>query len=109
MDDIKAKLLASRGIGTRLVDVTGVGKVEVRGLTRAEALRIQAGDLDAAQMECELLAAALVNPALSVEEVSAWQSVATVGELEPVSLAIQELSGMQVRAVGREMQHFRER
>lgn len=107
MSDVKAKLLASRGLGTKKVEVDGVGEVEVRGLTRAEALRIQSADLDAGQMECELLAAAMVDPALTVEEVAEWQKVAPVGELEPISSAIQELSGMKVKAVGAEMRHFR--
>lgn len=106
-DDIKAKLLASRGLGTRFVEVDGVGKVEVRGLTRAEALTVQsAGELDAAEMECRLIALAMVDPSLSEDEVRQWQSVAPAGELEPVSAAIQELSGMKARAVGTEMARF---
>lgn len=108
MDDIKTKLLASRGLGTRIVDVDGVGKVEVRGLTRAEALELQGKEMDAIEMECRLLSAAMVNPALSVEDVAEWQKVAPVGELEPISQAIQELSGMKVKAVGEEMRHFRQ-
>jgi hypothetical protein len=108
VSDIKAKLLAARGLGTRLVEVEGVGKVEVRGLTRAEALEIQGREMDAAEMECRLLSMAMVDPALTAEEVAEWQKVAPVGELEPISAAIQELSGMRVKAVGAEMRHFRQ-
>ena len=107
MDGIKAKLLAKRGVNTRMVDVENVGKVEVRGLTRAEVLSIQGhGELDAAAMERTLLAAAMVDPALTEDEVGEWQTVAPAGELEPISTAIQELSGLKVRAVGEQMARF---
>ncbi|GAA2855383.1 hypothetical protein GCM10010472_10850 [Pseudonocardia halophobica] len=106
-EDIKAKLLASRGLGTRRVEVDGVGKVEVRGLTRAEALSIQSrSDLDAVGMERVLLATAMVDPALTEDEVAQWQQAAPAGELEPIQAVILELSGMKVRAVGTEMARF---
>lgn len=105
----KAALLASRGIGTRMVDVPGVGEVEVRGLTRAEALYFQqAGAADQVEMECRLLSVAMVNPALTKDEVAEWQKVASAGELEPISQAIQELSGLKVTALKEEMQQFRD-
>jgi hypothetical protein len=106
----KAALLAGRGIGTRMVEVPGVGKVEVRGLSRAEALDIQsqsAQGLDAAAMEQRLLALAMVSPSLTEDEVAQWQAVAPAGELEPISNAIQELSGLRVTALKEEMTSFR--
>jgi hypothetical protein len=67
----KAALLATRDIGVETVEVDGFGSVKVRGLTRAEVLGIQkAGALDAAAMEQKLLAIALVEPALSEDEVA---------------------------------------
>lgn len=109
MSDVKAKLLADRsGVGTETVDIDGVGKVTVRGLTRAEVLSIQQnGDLDAAEMERKLLAFAMVEPALTEDEVRQWQAVAPAGELEPISAAIQQLSGLAVKQVKAEMQRFR--
>lgn len=107
MDDIKAKLLASRGINTRDVDIDGVGTVKVRGLTRAEVLSLQsAGEIDAADMERKLVSLAMVSPVMAEVEVGEWQAVAPAGELEPISTAIQELSGLAVKAVGTQMQRF---
>lgn len=104
----KAKLLAARSGNTRPVEVPGVGEVVVRGLTRAEVLTIQQkGDLDAADMEALLVSLAMVEPALTLDEVKQWQTVAPAGELEPISAAVQELSGLQVAAVKAEMQRFR--
>lgn len=108
----KAALLASRGIGTQMVEVTikgQQGEVEVRGLTRAEVLSIQSiGATNAAVMEQKLLAFAMVNPALTEDEVAQWQNTAPAGELEPISSAIQELSGLKVAALKEEIQQFRE-
>ena len=103
----KAALLASRGIGGETVEIPGVGEVKVRGLTRAEVLSIQNDDLDAAGMERKLLAFAMVEPQLTEDEVAEWQKVAPAGELEPISDAIQKLSGLAVKQVKAEMRRFR--
>lgn len=104
----KAALLAKRGIGTETVDLPGVGEVVVRGMSRAEALSMQKlGDLDAADMERRLLAVAMVEPALTEDEVRQWQEAAPAGELEPVTTAITRLSGLAVTAVKEEMKTFR--
>lgn len=104
----KAALLASRGFGTESVPVGEVGEVVVRGLSRAEVLGLQsAGDLDATEMERKLVSLAMVDPALTEDEVGEWQKVAPAGELEPISEAIQRLSGLAVKAVKAEMQRFR--
>ncbi len=104
----KAALLASRGLGTEKVDVPGFGEVEVRGLTRAEALSVQqVGEIDIAEMERRLLSLALVEPKLTEDEVGQWQQVATAGELQPVAATVERLSGLAVKAVKAEMQRFR--
>lgn len=104
----KADLLAKRSGGTRKVDVPGVGQVEVRGLTRGEALSIQkSGALEAADMEALLISLAMVDPALTPDEVRQWQDVAPAGELEPISEAIQEMSGLKASVVKEQMQSFR--
>ena len=104
----KAALLASRNIGTEDVEVGALGTVKVRGLSRAEALSLQgAGPVDVAAMERTLVSLAMVEPKLTEDEVAAWQDVAPAGELEPITDAIQRLSGLAVKAVKAEMQRFR--
>lgn len=104
----KAALLAKRGLGTETVQIEGVGEVVVRGMSRAEALSLQKlGDLDAAEMERHLVSMAMVEPALTEDEVRQWQEAAPAGELEPVSEAIQRLSGLAVKQVKEEMKRFR--
>lgn len=104
----KAALLAKRGLGTQTVTVGDVGEVVVRGLSRAEVLSLQSvGEIDAAEMERRLVSLAMVDPKLTEEEVGEWQQVAAAGDLEPISDAIQQLSGLAVKAVKAEMQRFR--
>lgn len=84
------------------VNIPGVGTVRVRALSRAEVLMVRkatdlAGDVDgprALVLERKMLAAAMVEPALTESEVGRWQQASAAGELEPVTEAIQRLSGM---------------
>lgn len=104
----KATLLAKRTGDRRTVTVPGLGDVVVRGLTRAEVLSIQScGPTEAAEIEALLVSMAMVEPALSLDEVKQWQAVAPAGELEPISQAVQELSGLHTVAVKEQMQRFR--
>lgn len=104
----KAKLLAQRTGDRRTVTVPGVGDVVVRGLTRAEVLSIQKkGEVDVAEMEALLVSFAMVEPEMTLDEVKQWQTVAPAGELEPISRAIQELSGLEAVAVKEQMKRFR--
>lgn len=104
----KSKLLAVRTAETRDVEVPGFGTVTVRGLTRAEALRVQTADgMAVGDMEAYLVATALVDPEMSLDEVKQWQAVSPVGELQPVSEAVQELSGLAVNAVKDQIKDFR--
>lgn len=94
-DDLKAALLAPRG-AERPVDVAGVGKVTVRGLTRAEVVELREvprgpGGLG---FEQHLLAVAMIDPVLTVEEVAAWQKVAPTSEFDLVVDTVTELSGL---------------
>ena len=84
------------------VEIAGVGTVRVRGLTRDEVMVVRkatdtAENMDgprALVLERKMLAAAMVEPTLSEAEVGRWQKAAPAGELEPVVLKVQELSGM---------------
>lgn len=96
--DVKNALLAGDPDGqdeTREVP-THAGPVIVRGLTRAEVLRINAKfDPGTPEWEQHAVAAALVTPSMTPGEVETWQSVDKAGgALGPVTDAISELSGM---------------
>lgn len=107
----KEKLLAPRadtpsGMPEDDVEIPGVGTVRVRGLSRAEVLLLRkatdnAESIDgprALVLERKTIAMAMVDPALTEGEVRRWQEISDAGELEPVTAAIRELSGMGERA-----------
>lgn len=71
----------------------GSGDVEIRGLTRDEALQIaEAGSL--AEKDNLLICLGLVNPAMSLADVAAWAGDESAGVLSGLSQRIAELSGM---------------
>lgn len=100
-DNLKELLFKSR-LAEADVTIPGVGIVRVRALSRAEVLLVRkatdlAGDVDgprALVLERKMVAAAMVDPVLTESEVGRWQAASAAGELEPVSEAIQRLSGM---------------
>ncbi|PSL02884.1 hypothetical protein CLV30_109192 [Haloactinopolyspora alba] len=75
------------------VEVPGLGTVRVRGLSRDEVLAAQKAD-NTADLERRMLAAGMVDPALTVAEAGRWQMASPAGELEPVTQKIRDLSGM---------------
>lgn len=96
------------------VEIPGVGTVRVRGLTRDEVMVVRKStDMEhvdgprALTLERKMLAAAMVEPALTESEVGRWQKAAPAGELEPVVRMVQELSGMLDDAPKEAMKTFR--
>lgn len=89
----KAEFL-SRRLPTDTIDLDGMGKVSVRGLSRAEvtALGKLAGDVEAADVY--VLVCGLVDPALTEDEVRTWRDNAPAAEVGAVSDRICELSGL---------------
>lgn len=75
------------------VEVPGVGTVRVRALNRAESIAV-AEAKTVAERDRRLLAAGMVDPALSLAEVGRWQDASPGGEIERVSEVIARLSGM---------------
>ena len=102
----KEALLTKRPIPERDVDVPGIGTVTVRSLTRAEAFSLQ-GITDVATLEAKMLAAAMLDPKLTEDEVREWQASALPTELDAVTAAFTDLSGMGVGADKQAMQSFR--
>lgn len=75
------------------VEVPGIGAVRVRGLSRIEAMHVQAAKGPEAT-ERRILALGMVDPKLTEDEAGRWQRAAPAGELEPVTDRIAELSGI---------------
>jgi hypothetical protein len=103
----KEALLAGRHV-TRTVEIPGVGEVEVRGLTRGEAIELQElGQKDMVEAEIRLISLAFVDPKLTEDEARQWYQSAPAGELLPISDAIQEMSGLKPAALKEEITQFR--
>jgi hypothetical protein len=93
----KGALLARR-LGEADHEIAGVGTVRIRGLSRAELLALQALDGGALVSDRRMVALALVDPKLTEDEVAVWQDNSHAGEIEQLTLAIAELSGIGVGA-----------
>lgn len=92
----KDEILADALLGEDL-EVPGLGVVRVKGLNRVEAIAAgRAGDSMA--IEAAMLAAGLVEPALTAEEAAAFQRAKPAKVVEIISDKITELSGLGKRA-----------
>lgn len=102
------ELLFKARLHERDVELPGVGTVRVRALARGEVVAIKdAGDLALDEYERKLISLAMIDPTLTEDEVRQWQEAAPAGELEPVTNAIAELSGLDQEAAKRAYQQFR--
>jgi hypothetical protein len=102
----KADLLA-KSFGVTEVEIDGVGTVVVRPLTRAEALSVEGVDWRADALERRLLSMAMVEPALTEDEVAEWQSNSPAGQMQPVVAAIVRISGMEEISAKKAYAEFR--
>lgn len=90
------------------VEIPGVGTVTVRGLSRAEAMHVQAAE-DLAEKDRRVIAQGLVDPELVIPglkhradgkpcekcaDAGLWQQASLADELEEVTTAITRLSGL---------------
>jgi hypothetical protein len=103
----KVDLLKKR-FGVEDVEIPGVGTVRVRPLSRAEALELQGKEMAAAEVERKLVALAMVEPALTEDEVGTWQANSPAGELEPIGAAIRRLSGLEQASAKEAVKQFRD-
>lgn len=93
---IDKETLLKRRFGVEEVEIPGVGTVEVRPLSRAEALQLQdKGEMSVLEMERLLVSLAMVSPQLSEDEVGVWQENSPAGELQPIAEVITRISGME--------------
>jgi hypothetical protein len=102
----KADLLKKR-FGVEDVEIPGVGTVQVRPLSRAEALEVEGKEMSAAEMDRKLLAFGLVEPKLTEDEVAELQANTPAGLMQPVVKAIVRMSGMEQTAPKEAVKQFR--
>lgn len=89
---IDRETLIKARLPERVVALPGVGEIRVRGLSRAEVLACQGIKDDQAAFEARVLSLAMVDPALSEDDVIAWREAALYGEAEAALDAISDLS-----------------
>lgn len=111
--DVTQLTEAEGGLPEDDVDLPGKGTVRVRGMTRGEVMRVRSqvkSIADAikrsAELECKMLAVAMVQPPMTVAEARLWQESSAAGEIDLVVNKVQELSGLnegEAKAAYKEM------
>jgi hypothetical protein len=91
---IDKELLFTRRLEEEDVEIPDVGTVRVRALTRDEGLRVSDKEMPRHRLERVLLAAAMIDPILTEDEVGKWQRNSGAGEIKKVVDVIQRLSGL---------------
>lgn len=105
VDKAKKTSLFEPRLPTREVNIPGIGVITVRGITRFEQMLFsKTAQGDVAVFDRKQLAAAVVEPELSEDEVARWMEAAPAGEISLVVEVIGELSGTdrEVKALQRE-------
>jgi hypothetical protein len=97
VEDLLRRDGAESGFPEDDVEIPGVGTVRVRGLSRAEVLRFQAKTQNPAYAERMAIAAGMIDPVMTEDQVAKWQRVSVAGAIGLVSDRIAELSGMAGR------------
>lgn len=75
-------------------EVKGAGTVGIRGLSRQEILDLQKLEGGIAERERRMISLGVVDPPLTEADVKAWQSSSLAPEIEELTLAISNLSGL---------------
>jgi len=92
----KGALLARR-LNEGEHEIEGVGTVKIRGLSRAEVLTAQKLG-DTAKSDRFMVARALLEPTLTEADVQTWQENSGAAEIEGLTVAIANLSGLGAKA-----------
>lgn len=103
----KEDLLKAR-FGVEEFEIAGVGTVKIRPLSRSQALELRGKEMPIEEMERKLVAGAMVEPAMTEDDVRLWQDASPAGELEPLTDAIVKLSGMLKDSPKEAVHTFRE-
>lgn len=101
MSDVTAKVVTKEDLlkvrfGIEDFHLDGVGTVKIRSVSRELVMSLNSQDppVTPIDRERQIVSAALVEPKLSVEDVTAWQASSPAGEIEPLTRAIMKLSGL---------------
>jgi hypothetical protein len=89
----KEDLLKQR-FGVTDYEIADVGTVQVRALTRGEALQVVGVERDKRELEAQIVAWAMVEPKLTEAEVRTWMDNSPAGELQGLTQFITKLSGL---------------
>lgn len=88
--------ILARTKGQHVVDLPGGGQVTVRALSRDEVLASQDEFADdPAGRDSYIVATALVEPALSFDDVQQWGANGAAGDLVAITEAVAEISGLK--------------
>lgn len=91
---ISKDTLLQQRFGLTTYTIPGVGTVRVRSLTRGEALQVVGVEKDKRDLEAQILAWAMIEPKLSVEDARVWMDNSPAGELQTLTQFITRLSGL---------------
>lgn len=95
MDNIISKeALLQQRFGVETYHIGGVGTVKVRSLTRGEALQVVGVERDKRDLEAQILAWSMVEPAITEEDARLWMDNSPAGELQALTQFITRLSGL---------------
>lgn len=85
--------ILNKTIGHVVLTLPSGGQVKVRGLTRNEAIAVQQLE-DMREKDNAMIAAGLVEPAMTVDDVAAWAEIpGSAGDTTEVSFQIATMSG----------------
>ena len=94
MANLTREQILARKTGKGKATLPDGSTVAIRALTRDEVLASQKLDT-LAEKDNFIVAAAVTDPKLSIEDVAAWAAGSDAGDLVAVSDAIAELSGLK--------------
>lgn len=83
--------ILARKTGRGTVELPGGGTVEIRGLSHAEVIEGQT-ITDLNERNCFMVAHALVDPAMTIEDVIEWSREGAAGDITTVCEHVQVLS-----------------
>lgn len=97
-EDLKQRVLAAR-MPKGPVEIPNVGTLTVRGMSRAEIqqvndLKIDGVEADTLAKERWTLSRCVIDPQFTEDEIGVWQENSPAGEINPVALEINRLSGI---------------
>lgn len=95
MANLTREQILARKTGKGVATLPDGSTVGIRALTRDEVLESQRTAKTEVERDNMLVAAAMTDPKMSVEDVAAWGAAGAAGDVVAVSEAVQVLSGLK--------------